>query len=225
MKLRTLAVDECVQIIMGKAKRAAIYVRVSTDEQSVENQEAELRATAEHMGHEIVAVYRDKGFSGAKGRNGRPGFNAMHRDAARRRFDMVMAWSVDRLGRSLQDLVAFLSELHALKIELYLHQQGLDTTTPAGKAMFQMMGVIAEFERTLIQERVRAGMARAKREGKHVGRPPIAPELEERIRAALAVPGRPGVRVIARQFGVNPGTVQRISISRPFEASVVAGLG
>jgi DNA invertase Pin-like site-specific DNA recombinase len=146
-------------------------------------------------------------------------------DAARRRFDMVMAWSVDRLGRSLQDLVAFLSELHALKIELYLHQQGLDTTTPAGKAMFQMMGVIAEFERTLIQERVRAGMARAKREGKHVGRPPIAPELEERIRAALAVPGRPGVRVIARQLGVNPGTVQRISISRPFEASVVAGLG
>jgi DNA invertase Pin-like site-specific DNA recombinase len=91
--------------------------------------------------------------------------------------------------------------------------------------MFQMMGVIAEFERTLIQERVRAGMARAKREGKHVGRPPIASELEERIRAALAVPGRPGVRVIARQFGVNPGTVQRISISRPFEASVVAGLG
>jgi DNA invertase Pin-like site-specific DNA recombinase len=210
---------------MSKAKRAAIYVRVSTDEQSVENQEAELRATAERMGHEIVAVYRDKGFSGAKGRNGRPGFNAMHRDAARRRFDMVMAWSVDRLGRSLQDLVAFLSELHALKIELYLHQQGLDTTTPAGKAMFQMMGVIAEFERTLIQERVRAGMARAKREGKHVGRPPIAPELEERIRAALAVPGRPGVRVIAQQFGVNPGTVQRISISRPFEASVVAGLG
>jgi DNA invertase Pin-like site-specific DNA recombinase len=205
--------------------RAAIYVRVSTDEQSVENQEAELRATAERMGHEIVAVYRDKGFSGAKGRNGRPGFNAMHRDAARRRFDMVMAWSVDRLGRSLQDLVAFLSELHALNIELYLHQQGLDTTTPAGKAMFQMMGVIAEFERTLIQERVRAGMARAKREGKHVGRPPIAPELEERIRAALAVPGRPGVRVIARQFGVNPGTVQRISISRPFEASVVADLG
>jgi DNA invertase Pin-like site-specific DNA recombinase len=209
------------RVIMGK--RAAIYVRVSTDEQSVENQEAELRATAERMGHEIIAVYRDKGISGAKGRNGRPGFDAMHRDAARRRFDMVMACSVDRLGRSLQDLVGFLSELHALKIELYLHQQGLDTTTPAGKAMFQMMGVIAEFERTLIQERVRAGMARAKREGKHVGRPPIAPELEQRIREALVVPGRPGVRVIARQFGVNPGTVQRIA--RPFEASVVAGLG
>jgi DNA invertase Pin-like site-specific DNA recombinase len=118
-----------------------------------------------------------------------------------------MAWSVDRLGRSLQDLVGFLSEIHALGIDLFLHQQGLDTTTPAGKAMFQMMGVFAEFERTMIAERVRAGMARAKREGKHVG-------------DALAAPGRLGVRVIARQFGVNPGTVQRIS--RPFDGASVA---
>jgi len=191
------------------AKRAAIYVRVSTDEQSVENQEAELRATAERMGHEIVAVYRDKGFSGAKGRNGRPGFNAMHRDAARRRFDMVMAWSVDRLGRSLQDLVAFLSELHALKIELYLHQQGLDTTTPAGKAMFQMMGVFAEFERAMIQERVRAGLARAKDEGKTLGRPRIDAATETTIRKALEK-GDKGMRKIAVELGVATGTVQRI---------------
>jgi DNA invertase Pin-like site-specific DNA recombinase len=207
----------------GGDMRAAIYLRVSTDEQTTENQERELRATAERAGHEVVAVYRDAGISGAKGRVNRPGFDTMNKDAARRRFDVVMAWSVDRLGRSLQDLIAFMQELRSLKIDLCLHQQGLDTTTPAGKAMFQMMGVIAEFERTLIQERVRAGMARAKREGKHVGRPPIAPELEQRIREALVVPGRPGVRVIARQFGVNPGTVQRIA--RPFEASVVAGLG
>jgi DNA invertase Pin-like site-specific DNA recombinase len=81
-----------------------------------------------------------------------------YRDAARRKFDVVMAWSVDRLGRSLQDLVGFLSELHALKIELYLHQQGLDTTTPAGKAMFQMMGVFAEFERAMIVDRVKSGL-------------------------------------------------------------------
>jgi DNA invertase Pin-like site-specific DNA recombinase len=128
-----------------------------------------------------------------------------------------MAWSVDRLGRSLQDLVGFLSELHALKIDLFLHQQGLDTTTPAGKAMFQMMGVFAEFERAMIQERVRAGLARAKSEGKRLGRPPIDPALEKRIREALAAPDRPGVRKIAARFGVNPGTVQRIS--RPFEAS------
>jgi DNA invertase Pin-like site-specific DNA recombinase len=110
------------------------------------------------------------------------------------------------------------SELHALRIDLYLHQQGLDTTTPAGKAMFQMMGVFAEFERAMIQERVRAGLARV-REGKRLGRPRIAPELEERIRKALATPGRPGVRKIAERFGVDPGTVQRIS--RPFVAGGV----
>jgi DNA invertase Pin-like site-specific DNA recombinase len=153
------------------AKRAAIYLRVSTDQQSVARQEDDLRAVAGRMGYEIVKVYSDRGTSGAKGRNGRPGFDAMHRDATRREFDMVMAWSVDRLGRSLQDLVAFLSELHALKIDLYLHQQGIDTTTPAGKALFQMMGVVAEFERAMIQERVRAGLARARSEGKRIGRP------------------------------------------------------
>jgi DNA invertase Pin-like site-specific DNA recombinase len=133
---------------------------------------------------------------------------------------MVMAWSVDRLGRSLQDLVGFLSELHALSIDLFLHQQGLDTTTPAGKAMFQMMGVFAEFERAIIQERVRAGLARAKSEGKRLGRPPIAIELETRIRAALEEPGRPGV--LAARFGVDPGTVQRIN--RPFFEGASVGV-
>jgi DNA invertase Pin-like site-specific DNA recombinase len=102
-------------------------------------------------------VYRDHGISGAKGRDKRPDLDRLCKDAAGRQFDIVMAWSVDRLGRSLQDLVGFLSEIHALKVDLYLHQQGLDTTTPAGKAMFQMMGVFAEFERAMIQERVRAG--------------------------------------------------------------------
>jgi Resolvase, N terminal domain len=116
-----------------------------------------------------------------------------------RKFDMVMAWSVDRLGRSLQDLVGLLSESHALRIDLFLHQQGLDTTTPAGKAMFQMMGVFAEFERAMIQERVRAGLARARSEGKRLGRPP----------KALRESGRPGVRKIAERLGVNQGTVQR----------------
>ena len=129
--------------------------------------------------------------------------------------------SRDGAGRNLKDLVAFLSELHALRIDLFLHQQGLDTRTPAGKAMFQMMGVFSEFERAIVQERVRAGLKRAKSEGKQLGRPRIAPELEQRIKKALATPGRPGVRVIAKQFGVDPGTVQRVS--RPFEnvASVV----
>jgi DNA invertase Pin-like site-specific DNA recombinase len=171
-------------------RQAVIYLRVSTIEQTTANQERELREVASRMGCEIVKVYRDHGISGAKGRDKRPAFDKLCRDAARREFDMVMAWSVDRLGRSLQDLVGFLSELHALKIDLFLRQLGLDTTTPAGKAMFQMMGVFAEFERAMIQERVRAGLARARSEGKRLGRPPIGPALEKRIREALATPGR-----------------------------------
>ena len=197
-------------------KRAVLYLRVSTQDQTTANQERELHEIASRMGCEVVHVYKDHGISGAKGRDKRPQFDRLCRDAAKRQFDIVMAWSVDRLGRSLQDLVGFLSELHALRIDLFLHQQGLDTTTPAGKAMFQMLGVFAEFERAMIQERVRAGLARARSEGKQLGRPPIAPELEKQIRAALDKPGRTeGVRRIAARFGVNPGTVQRIS--RPFE--------
>jgi DNA invertase Pin-like site-specific DNA recombinase len=198
-------------------KRAVLYLRVSTLDQTTVNQERELREIAGRMNCEIVKVYKDHGISGTRGRDKRPGFDALCRDAAKRQFDVIMAWSVDRLGRSLQDLVGFLSEIHSLRIDLYLHQQGLDTTTPAGKALFQMMGVFAEFERAMIQERVRAGLRRAVSEGKQLGRPRIAPELEERIRKALAVPGRPGVREIAKQLGVAVGTVQRVS--RPFEAS------
>jgi DNA invertase Pin-like site-specific DNA recombinase len=175
-------------------KRAVLYLRVSTLDQTTANQERELREIAGRMSCEIVRVYKDHGISGAKERDKRPAFDALCRDATKRQFDMVMAWSVDRLGRSLKDLVAFLSELHSLRIDLFLHQHGLDTRTPAGKAMFQMMGVFAEFERAIIQERVRAGLARAKSAGKRLGRPRIAPDLEERIRKALATPGRPGVR-------------------------------
>src|SRR5499433_1871824 len=196
-------------------KRAVLYLRVSTVDQTTANQERELREIAGRMGCDVVKVYKDHGISGAKGRDKRPQFDALCRAAMRREFEVVMAWSVDRLGRSLQDLVTFLSELHALGIDLFLHQQGLDTTTPAGKAMFQMLGVFAEFERSMIRERVRAGLARARSEGKRLGRPPIAPALEKRIREALGTPGRPGVRVIAKRFGVDPGTVQRISAFRP----------
>src|SRR6476660_5472720 len=196
-------------------RRAVLYLRVSTVEQTTANQERELRGIAGRMGCEITKVYRDHGISGAKGRDKRPQFDALCKAAARREFDVVMAWSVDRLGRSLQDLVAFLAELHALGGDLFLHQQGLDTTTPAGKAMFQMMGVFAEFERAMIQERVRAGLRRARDEGKQLGRHRIAPDLERRILEALNVPGRTeGVRKIAARFGVNASTVQRIG--RPF---------
>jgi DNA invertase Pin-like site-specific DNA recombinase len=202
-------------------KRAVLYLRVSTVDQTTANQERELREVADRAGWEVVKVYRDHGVSGAKGRDKRPAFDALCKAAASREFDMVMAWSVDRLGRSLQDLIAFLGELHAARIDLFLKAQGLDTSTPAGKAMFQMMGVFAEFERSMIQERVRAGLARARSEVKQLGRPRIAPELERRILAALNKPGRTkGVRKIAKDFGVDPSTVQRIS--RPFDGANVA---
>jgi DNA invertase Pin-like site-specific DNA recombinase len=195
-------------------KRAVLYLRVSTIDQTTANQERELREVAGRMGCEIVRVYKDHGISGAKGRDKRPAFNALIRDANQRKFDMVMAWSVDRLGRSLQDLVSFLSELHALHIDLFLHQQGLDTTTPAGTAMLQMMGVFAEFERAMIQERVRAGLRRARNEGKQLGRPRIAPELEQRILTALKTGET--IRGAAEKFNVNPSTVQRLK--HPFDA-------
>jgi DNA invertase Pin-like site-specific DNA recombinase len=202
-------------------KRAVLYLRVSTQDQTTANQERELRQVAERAGWQIVQVYKEHGISGAKAKDRRPAFNALHKAGARREFNVVMAWSVDWLGRSLQDLVAFLSEIHASAIDLFLHQQGIDTTTPGGEAMFQMLGVFAEFERSIIQERVRAGLRRAKAEGKQLGRPRMAPELEAKIRAALKAPGRTeGVRKIAKRFGVDPGTVQRIS--RPFGGAKAA---
>jgi DNA invertase Pin-like site-specific DNA recombinase len=197
-------------------RTVAIYTRVSTDHQTTENQERELREIAERMGWQIVEFYRDEGVSGAKSREHRPAFDALCKDAARRRFGMVMAWSVDRLGRSLQDLVGFLSELHALGIDLFLHQQGLDTTAPAGKAMFQMMGVFAEFERSMIRERVNAGLRRAKAAGKTLGRRKLEDEKDterravaEALRANLRE-GGVGIRKLAAIHGVGVGTVLRI---------------
>jgi DNA invertase Pin-like site-specific DNA recombinase len=197
-------------------RTVAIYTRVSTDHQTTENQERELREIAERMGWQIVELYRDEGVSGTKSREHRAAFDALCKDAARRRFGMVMAWSVDRLGRSLQDLVGFLSELHALGIDLFLHQQGLDTTTPAGKAMFQMMGVFAEFERSMIRERVNAGLRRAKAAGKTLGRRKLEDEKDadrravaEALRANLRE-GGVGIRKLAAIHGVGVGTVLRI---------------
>src|SRR5262249_9576999 len=183
-------------------RRAALYLRVSTTEQTTENQERELREVAGRMNCDITKIYCDHGISGAKGRDKRPAFDRLCRDAARRELDIVMAWSVDRLGRSLRDLIEFLSGLDALGIDLYLHQQGLDTTTPSGRGMFQMMGVFAEFERAMIAERVRAGLARARANGTRLGRPRLSAELAERIASANG-----SVRQIAAQFGVGVGTV------------------
>lgn len=152
-------------------KRVALYLRVSTNGQTVENQRHELEAVALRHGWQVVATFEGAGISGAKGRDKRPGLDAMMKAVARREIDLIAAWSVDRLGRSLTDLLTFLGELHAKGVDLYLHQQGLDTSTPAGKAMFQMLGVFAEFEREMIRERVNAGLSRAKANGTKLGRP------------------------------------------------------
>ena len=192
--------------------KAALYLRVSTNDQTTENQERELRAAADRMGHEIVEVYCDHAISGGKGRDKRPAFDRLHKDAARRKFDLIMAWSVDRLGRSLRDLVAFLDHLRATRVELFLHQQALDTTTPSGRAMFGMLSVFSEFERAIIRERIAAGMARAKangtKSGKAIGRPAIPPHVRSAIRSAYKS-GGVGMRGIAEQFHVGPETVRR----------------
>jgi len=191
------------------SKRVALYLRVSTSEQTTKNQRRELMAVAKRQGWDVVETFEDAGISGAKGRTQRPGLDAMLRGVARRDFDLVAAWSVDRLGRSLQDLVSLLAEFHAKKVDLYLHQQGLDTTTPSGKAMFQMLGVFSEFERAIIRERIKAGLARARAEGKVFGRPRISEKVEAAIRAARRK-GK-GMRRIAREMGVGVSVVQRIA--------------
>ena len=189
-------------------KRAAIYVRVSTDKQTVENQLRELYQIAERRGWTVVEVYQDAGISGAKGRKDRPGLDSMLEDAQRRRFDVVMAWAIDRLGRSLIDLLGTIQTLEACGVDLYLDQQAIDTTTPAGKLMFQITGAFAEFERSMIRQRVNAGLKRAVDAGKQLGRPRIDPALERRIQSQLRA-GK-GILKVAAECGVGSGTVQRI---------------
>jgi len=147
--------------MVKSGKRAAIYTRVSTDSQTIENQLRELRQVAERRGWEVVEVYNDAGISGAKGRDGRPGLDLLLKDAGRRKFDVVMAWAIDRLGRSLIDLLGTIQHLEAVGVDLYLDQQAIDTTTPMGKLVFQVTGAFAEFERSMIRQRVRAGLKRA----------------------------------------------------------------
>ena len=197
---------------MAKAIRAAIYLRVSTGEQTVENQRRELEAAAAARGWQIVAVYADEGVSGALGRDKRPQLDLMLKDAVRRRFDVAMCWAVDRLGRSLADLIGTMQELHGAKVDLFMLQQGLDTTTAAGRAMFGMLGVFSEFERSMIVSRVKAGMERAKaspRKGaKAIGRPKTDKSKEAAIRARLVAGA--GMLKVAAEMGVGSGTVQRI---------------
>jgi DNA invertase Pin-like site-specific DNA recombinase len=184
--------------------RAAMYLRVSTDKQSCDMQRAELEAIAARAGWQIVAIYQDEGISGAKGRDQRPQFDRMLKDATRRKFDVLMAWSVDRLGRSLQDLVNSMSDWQAAGVDLYLREQAIDTTTPGGRALFQMMGVFSEFERAMIRQRVQAGVDRAKATGKRLGRPP-----SDTTAITKELAGGASLRKTAARLGVSLSTVKR----------------
>jgi DNA invertase Pin-like site-specific DNA recombinase len=193
-------------------RRVGLYLRVSTGGQTIENQRQALLDAIERRGWTVTEEFIDAGISGAKGREKRPAFDRLLKAVIRRKIDVVAAWSVDRLGRSRQDLVGFLSELNAAGADLYLERQAVDTSTPAGRALFQMLGVFAEFERAIIQERIHAGIARARvqgtKSGKPIGRARIAPDKEAAIRAALMT-GK-GILKIARELGVGSSVVQRI---------------
>ena len=190
-------------------KRIAIYARVSTDKQSTENQLLELRTLCNQLGYTIVQEYTDNGISGAKSRDARPALDLLLKDAIRRKFDMVMCWSIDRLGRSLQNLVEILNELQALKIDLYFQQQGMDTSTPSGRMIFSVFGAIGEFERNLIRERVIAGQQRAKANGVKLGRPT---KMNDGMRSAVKILREKGmgIKQISRELQIGVGTVYSV---------------
>lgn len=189
-------------------KRVALYLRVSTDTQTVENQKRELQAVAERLGWTVIETLADEGISGAKGRDKRPGYDRLMQMVTRREIDMIATWSVDRLGRSLQHLVAFLGEINDRGVDLYLHTQGLDTSTPAGRAMFSMLSVFSEFERSILRERIMAGLARSKAQGKRSGRPPLDQDKADRIKRELSK--GTSINAAARKLKVGVATVHRI---------------
>jgi DNA invertase Pin-like site-specific DNA recombinase len=202
-------------------RRAALYVRVSTSDrgQTIENQLQPLQEAARRLGWTVVAIHRDEGISGTKGREKRPGLDDLLKGVARGEFDIVAAWSVCRLGRSLPDLIGLLDELQSRDIDLYLHQQALDTSTPSGRMLFGMLSVFSEFERAMIRDRVMAGLDRARSSGTRLGRPPTAPIKVQRIRQALDE-GR-GVRETARLLKTSAAKVSAIKrMSEGMAASI-----
>ena len=202
-----------------KAKRAALYVRVSTDGQTTENQRLALEAVAQRRGWEVVQTYQDAGISGAKGRDKRPAFDAALKDAVRRKFDVLMVWSIDRMGRSTATVAAAPAELEAAGVAIYAEKEAMDATTPHGKAMLQMAAVFAELERGIIRERVMAGLERAKAQGVTLGRPRVARKVENAIRTRLA--RGEGILKIAKGLGVGVSTVQRIKLEAASQVSDV----
>jgi len=188
-------------------KRVALYARVSTDKQTCENQLKELRSIAERMQFIVVDEFIDEGISGAT--SSRPALDTLMKSATQRRFDMVMCWSIDRLGRSLQNLIEILNELQSLKVDLFFMQQGLDTSTSAGRMMFSIFGALAEFERNLIRERVIAGQQRAISQGVKMGRPT---KMNDGMKNAIKLLRERGIGIkqIARELKIGIGTVYSV---------------
>ncbi len=203
---------------MNDTKRAAIYVRVSTVEQDTELQESELREYCDRRGWSYT-VYKDKGQSGAK--NERPALNSMLSDMRRRKFDVIVIWKLDRLARSLKQLLTVGEECRSLGVDLVSLRQNIDTTLPAGRLTFQILGAVAEFERELLRERVKAGMAQARRTGKHIGRPSLRkfqPTEIQRMRE-LRTNGT-SIRKLAKDFETTQWMVARITAPTKTEAIV-----
>ncbi len=194
-------------------RRAGIYLRTGTTDQNAETQLRELETVAERSDWEVVELYQDAGVRRGKGRDKRPAFNRPIKDATTGKINMIAAWSVDRLGRSLQDLVALLTELQAHECDLYLHQQTLDTSTPAGRAMLQMCRIFVEFERGIVRERIRAGLPRPKAKEPKYPRVKISDQV--RIRA-LRAEGM-GVIRIGRKLRIGASAVQRVLLGKSKE--------
>ncbi|MGH7859021.1 MAG: recombinase family protein [Candidatus Binatia bacterium] len=197
--------------------RCAIYCRVSTGDQDPGMQLDELREYVERRGWSIAGEYVDVAVSGTRDR--RPELDRLWVDARRRRFDAVLVWKLDRFGRSLRHLVNGLAELEALGIAFVSLRDSLDLSTPAGRLMAQLLGAIAEFERSLIVERVKAGVAAARRRGKRIGRPRAL--VNHGKVAELARRGLSG-RAIAREVGVSEATV-RVILRGCVKTPVAAG--
>lgn len=189
--------------------KVAFYLRVSTDDQTIENQRRDLDEVAKRLGWDVVAVFADEGVSGTKGRDERPQFDELMKGVARKDFEMIAAWSVCRIGRSLVDLVTVLSDVRDKGIDLYFHKQGLETTTSAGRMMYQLLGIFSEYEREIIRSRVISGIERKRAEnGGQWGRPTIGNWKTNRIKKQLKL-GK-GIREVARMVSVSPGTVSKI---------------
>ena len=196
-------------MINSKPKSVALYCRVSTSSQTCENQFQELRAVAQKNNWTVVSEFSDSGISGAKGREQRPQFDELLKKATQRKFDLIMVWSIDRIGRSIQHLVSFMTEIQSMGVDLYVHQQSLDTTTSAGRMIFGIFSSLAEYERELMRERINAGLRRAKAQGTKLGRPS---KMNDAVRTSVKMLREKGIGIkeISKKLEIGIGTIYSV---------------